>query len=294
MADEQPEVSFPATHVHEPTAEHTHTAIMLHGRGSNGPEFSEELFSMKLSGPSGNLASHFPGWRWVFPSSGMSWSTAFQEEQCAWFDVYSLTDITARQELQMDGLDESIRRILRILDEETERLGGDSTRIVLGGLSQGSATALWTLLYYGRPSTLIGGFVGTSGWLPFPTDVEEFLGGASGTAESGSRSASEISEARAFVEDMMGSTKRSLLKYDAHPLRSIPVFLGHGTDDAYVDVSLGRQARDVLTKLGFTVQWREYVGAELEGHWLKEPEEMDDIAAFLEDFEEQGRSGHNR
>jgi len=60
-----------------------------------------------------------------------------------------------------------------------------------------------------------------------------------------------------------------------------PVFLGHGVDDAYVDVELGRQAVRVLTRIGFDTEWREYSGADQEGHWLKMPEEMDDIVDFI-------------
>lgn len=51
-----------------------------------------------------------------------------------------------------------------------------------------------------------------------------------------------------------------------------------------VDVQLGREARDVLSKVGFRVEWKEYLGAELEGHWIKVPEEVDDITAFRKDL----------
>jgi predicted esterase len=60
-----------------------------------------------------------------------------------------------------------------------------------------------------------------------------------------------------------------------------PVFLGHGSDDAWVDVELGRNVRNVLTGFGMNVVWKEYTGAEEEGHWLKEPEEFDDILLFF-------------
>ena len=52
-------------------------------------------------------------------------------------------------------------------------------------------------------------------------------------------------------------------------LSATPVFLGYGVDDAYVDVELGRQARDVLVQAGMDVEWREYVGAEQEGYWIQ-------------------------
>lgn len=36
--------AFPPLHTIKPTSTHTHTIIALHGRGSQGPEFAEELF----------------------------------------------------------------------------------------------------------------------------------------------------------------------------------------------------------------------------------------------------------
>lgn len=41
--------------------------------------------------------------------------------------------------------------------------------------------------------------------------------------------------------------------------------------------------REILKKLQMKVTWKEYVGADNEGHWLKDPEEFDDIASFLKD-----------
>lgn len=92
---------------------------------------------------------------------------------------------------------------------------------------------------------------------------------------------------------MMGGKMASLSQNrdDSVPsLLDTPIFLGHGSDDAYVDITLGRQARDVLNEIGFDVGWKEYLGAEQEGHWLKEPEEIDDFAAFLETVERNEES----
>lgn len=62
----------------------------------------------------------------------------------------------------------------------------------------------------------------------------------------------------------------------------VPIFLSHGEDDAWVDVSLGREAYDVLQRLGFTnLSWETYTGADVQGHWLKEPEQGDAIVGFL-------------
>jgi len=48
-----------------------------------------------------------------------------------------------------------------------------------------------------------------------------------------------------------------------------------------IDISLGRQASDILSSIGVRVDWKEYSGAERDGHWVKEPEEFDDIVTFL-------------
>ena len=61
----------------------------------------------------------------------------------------------------------------------------------------------------------------------------------------------------------------------------MPVVLGHGTDDACADVSLGLRARDLLCALGLEVTWKEYTNAEAEAHRIKEPEQVMDIVDFL-------------
>jgi hypothetical protein len=52
--------------------------------------------------------------------------------------------------------------------------------------------------------------------------------------------------------------------------------------DAYVDIELGREVQTTLRHIGFEVEWKEYSGADEEGHWLKEPEQVDGISAFIQ------------
>ncbi|OBT63717.1 hypothetical protein VE03_06191 [Pseudogymnoascus sp. 23342-1-I1] len=189
--------SFPELHIIESTSPHTHTAILLHGRGSNGPEFAEELVEESMLPGHPTLAQKFPSWRFVFPSSRQLWSTLFQEDMQAWFEAHSLIDITLRQELQEPGITEAVGYLSSVLDDEIERLRG---------------------------------------------------------------------------------------------VLNTPVFLGHGVDDEMVGVDLGRQARKVLEQLGMEVEWKEYEGAELDGHWVKVPEEMDDISRFLRAVESRNTS----
>jgi lysophospholipase-2 len=53
----------------------------------------------------------------------------------AWFEAHSLTDVTARQDLQIGGIHESVEYLTGVLGEEIERLGGAADRVVLGGIS---------------------------------------------------------------------------------------------------------------------------------------------------------------
>ncbi|KAF5601307.1 acyl thioesterase 1 [Fusarium pseudocircinatum] len=263
--------AFGPIYVREPIESHTHTAVLLHGRGSNGEEFAQELFEETLSSDQSSLAQKLPNWRWVFPSSRELWSTAFQEDMPAWFEAHSLTDITARQDLQIPGIKQSVSYIKTILDQEIKRLDGDASRVVLGGISQGAAVGMWTLLCLDSIERPLGAFFATNTWLPFASTIERYMSHEPNSpADVGTE----------FVAEMLAQSKVSLPQ-SKEMLLSTAVFLGHGTDDAYVDVELGRKARDIIIQAGFMVEWREYQGAEQEGHWFKAPEEVDDLLSFL-------------
>ncbi|KAF7512000.1 hypothetical protein GJ744_002713 [Endocarpon pusillum] len=275
---------FPPLHIIPPQPEHPHTntAIMIHGRGSDGPEFAEEIFSATLSEREGDdLRSRFPGWRWIFPSSRSLWSSTFQEESSQWFDIYSLTDVDAKQDLQMEGIRGSTKYLLRLMDKEIERLRQAREKLFVCGISQGGAIGLWTILCQKSSLRNIGGFIGLSCWLPFAEVIKCCLQSVNDSSQKSSGSF-DVVEAAKFVASMMADTKSILTKRDgAGSFLRTPVFLGHGIDDAYVDVTLGRKLRDVLELIGLAPVWREYTGAGQEGHWIKEPEELVDIAGFL-------------
>ncbi|KAJ4013734.1 hypothetical protein NW752_005445 [Fusarium irregulare] len=266
MTKSEKSTEFGPTHIVNPVTKHTHTAILLHGRGSNGPEFAQELFEETLFPDGSSLAQKLPSWKWVFPSSRELWSEAFQEDMPAWFEAHSLTDITARQEVQIPGIRESTEYVKTIINDEIVKLDGASDRVVLGGISQGGAIALWTLLSQGEKP--FGAFFGTNTWLPFASSLQTSVSQGAEMSED---------EGIVFLAEMIGpqSSQGQMLN------RSTRVFLGHGTDDAYVDVELGRQARDVLTQIGYSVEWKEYTDAELEGHWIKAPEELEDLLDFF-------------
>ncbi|OKL63959.1 hypothetical protein UA08_00491 [Talaromyces atroroseus] len=277
-------MEFPAPHILHPQGSHTHTVILLHGRSSDGPEFAEELFSSTASNGK-SLLSCLPTYRWVFPTSRDRWSTIFQEEMCSWFDAYSLSDIQARQELQKDGLQESIFQILGILESEARLLGEDLSRIYLGGISQGMATALWAFFAAVGTRRIYGplaGLLGFCGWLPFARQLEVSL--CDPTAAYQTPGSPQIRDlvSRFVLGEIIGHEGSLSQEYADVSVLSTPVSLCHGADDAWVPVNLGRQASQVLRKILVRVEWNEFTGAENDGHWISEPEGFDRILQFLE------------
>jgi lysophospholipase II len=283
---------FAQPHVASPTSKHTNTIILLHGRGSNGPEFAEELFEARTS-KGLSLQEHLPGWKWVFPSSQTRYSTLFQEDMDEWFDIYSLTDTTLREELQVEGLQQSVAFIHQLIQAEAKHV--PLANIVLGGISQGCATAVHAMLSLKGQN--IGAFVGFCGWMPFASSIQD-----SHTSSFGMGTLRDITKNRqrppipplapSSVEpstelEKNWHTPPSLLvppplpSNGLQPLQPVSgsvIFLGHSKNDEVVDFGLGVQLRSVLQQLGAKVSWREYDDG---GHWIKEPQGFDDLIDFL-------------
>jgi len=57
-----------------------------------------------------------------------------------------------------------------------------------------------------------------------------------------------------------------------------PIFLAHSADDNIVPIDNGRELRDILKSRQLEVEWKEYADG---GHWVNEPQGVDDIAGFL-------------
>lgn len=114
-------------------------------------------------------------------------------------------------------------------------------RIIVAGISQGCAIALYTLL---STDARVGGFFGLCGWLPLADEL---------------------------VKDDEWSPQCS-------HLMGMPILLQHCTDDAVVPIANGEAMRDCLDTMGLAVDWQQF---EEGGHWLNEPEGMDEIVEFL-------------
>ncbi|KAJ5636483.1 uncharacterized protein N7484_009796 [Penicillium longicatenatum] len=280
-------MQFPEPHIRAPRNEHTHTAIVLHGRGSDGPEFAEELFS-SVTSQGKNLPDSLPNFRWVFPTSGDRWSARFQEDMPSWFDAYSLEDIEAKQELQVDGLRESVMHMLELLDREIEQVGGNPHRVYLGGISQGMATALWTLLCApGRTQGPLGGVLGFCGWLPYAGQAENLIKGFSNIPDRLDVPSKRRQGSQLLLDVIAGPNTTHINENTDLSVLSTAIFLSHGSDDEWVPVRLGRQAARVLQGFNLTTEYHEFIGAEVEGHWIAEPKGFDQIVRFIQKQVEQ-------
>lgn len=230
--------SYPKSHIVSPTTPHTHTIIFLHGRGSNALEFGSELFESQASNAQ-FFTQIFPSLKWVFPCAPLQRASLENEDMHQWFDISSVRDALADPEMQRPGLRESVQRLVGIIEDEAREVGKE--RIVLAGISQGCATAIYALLTSGMR---LGGFVGLAGWMPLGNEAQQII---------------EDFELVGNVCDM-------------------PVLLQHCRDDGVVPVESGEELKLRLEDVAMGVQWECF---EEGGHWLNEPEGVDGIVRFV-------------
>jgi predicted esterase len=57
-----------------------------------------------------------------------------------------------------------------------------------------------------------------------------------------------------------------------------PIFLSHSRDDGVVPIANGKKLYTALEKLGMVVTWKLYEDG---GHWINEPQGVDDIVSFI-------------
>ncbi|KAJ6441562.1 Acyl-protein thioesterase 1 [Purpureocillium lavendulum] len=270
--------TFSELHVVEPIGPHTHTAILLHARGSSGPELAEELLDSKVPGHRTFLHKLGKGWRLVFPTATGIWCSDNDEELASWFDSsFFPCESVPLAVMAAEDIDDSTKSLQNLLDDEAKKLGHRTGRIVLGGVNQGCAIGLYAMISWRKR---LGAFVGACGWLPFSKQIDSLA--AREVFWDDDFDVSELDlEAAHFV-----TTEMPILGFPTHDsvrsaLVATPVYLGHGTDDAVVDIELGRTARDSLVGVGFNVAWVEYEGAALNGHWLEVPKQGEDMANFM-------------
>lgn len=255
-------------HVIEPTNKHTHTFILLHGRDSNATEFAADFFESQASDDR-TLLEIFPNYKWVLPTSALRNSARFETEMSQWFDMWSVEDPEEQKELQVPGLRESIAFVMDVIHQEAKLVPVE--RIMLGGISQGCATAIFALMASGAQ---MGGFIGLCSWLPFSKEINDIATGPAAAKYSAIHQLQIL-----FGNPTNGSeNERSNLVSRLKSALKTPIFLSHSKDDEVVPFGNGEKLCRGLRSLGAFVSWWEYKEG---GHWVNEPQGVNDIVVFL-------------
>lgn len=146
-----PSLDYDAPFCVPATTKHTATMVMLHGLGDTGYGWVDiaEQFAPAL-----------PHVRFIFPNAPLRpISLNRGMEMPGWYDIASLEDINQKEDA--DGLMESKRYVEMLIQQQVDA-GIPSERIVVGGFSQGGATALLML----RSEMKLAGILALSGYLP--------------------------------------------------------------------------------------------------------------------------------
>ena len=257
-------------HIVTPRGDHTQTIILLHGRDSIASEFAEEFFESQASDDR-TLPEIFPTTRWIFPTSKIRNSARFEAPMSQWFDMWSVENHLEKNEIQIDGLRESVKEVLDLIRTEAALISPD--RIILGGISQGCATAIHTLLY-GR--IRLGGFIGLSSWLPFEPEIATTMANNKAWSMAGNRL--HYSHKMLNTPTDQAKTASVLSDFSSTSVLETPVFLSHSQDDDVVPIANGKKLSTTLEQLGMAVLWKPYEDG---GHWVNEPQGVDDIVSFI-------------
>lgn len=310
-SDKRSVENYRAPYVVEPTSPHTHTAILLHGLGSNGRAFGSffltaSVMSTDKDSPySRPLNALYPSMRWVFPTASLRRSARFNRiKLSSWFDIFSVQNPSFREETQIEGLVQSSQFLRDLIDEEAQKLRDAGVeregeraekRIVFGGLSQGCGISLTTLLSL---DYALGGWVGMSGFMPMRGMFMQALKADAQVCEDGivfqdddaEQQTSTTTERSIHAQDVVPATK--VLNAIRQEVLSIPVlkwtspadvletpaFYGHGSDDEKVNCKLGDELVETLRELKMNVKHQVYQGL---GHWIQPPEEIDDMISVF-------------
>lgn len=243
---------------------HTHTIIFLHGRDSTATEFSAELFESQASDRT--LAEIFPSVKWIFPTAKPLRCERFGVEMSQWFDMWSTENPEEREDLTIPGLNESVSFLLQLIRKEVDILG-EASRVVLGGISQGCATAIHALFHFTNGQ--LGGFVGLCSWLPSRNLIARII------SESENPQIA-LQGIRKLFEPVVTTSNDADIQADS---LKAPVFLSHSLGDPVINVKYGEMLSKTLRDLGMAVEWKSYDNAE---HWITEPKGVDDLVAFLD------------
>ncbi|KAI0185533.1 phospholipase/Carboxylesterase [Xylaria flabelliformis] len=197
------------------SAKHTATVIFLHGLGDTGFGWAGAVEGWIRRGKLDEV-------KWVLPHAPRIPITAAEGMPMpGWFDIHALNgginDIRSNQD--EPGLLRTREYVNGLIQAEIDA-GIPADRIVLGGFSQGGATALLSGL---TAKVKLAGLVGLSCWLPLDSKIESLV-------------------------------KESDLNHET------PVYLAHGSVDPVVPTAFGQLSYEGLKKQGFPVTMKIFPG----------------------------------
>lgn len=277
--------------------------IVLHGRGSTAERFAEPFLTCPVPSPAASetaeaasgeemvFQDYLPNTKFVFPTAPLRRAVAFNRNLThQWFDKWSPRHPELKQHLQIPGLRETSTYLHDLIRQEIDIVGAPN--LVLAGLSQGCASSLVaTLLWEGEP---FGAVVGMCGYLPFGKDMAyvvadeeddpdnpftETTGDTKRVTALNSEEYGIDAKCKKAVEWL--HTELDMDEKDTQtvspPIRSIPIFMGHGKQDPLILYEHGKHAADLLRVIGADVEWSSYHGLH---HWYSE-DMLRDIIDFL-------------
>ncbi|KAK4227178.1 hypothetical protein QBC38DRAFT_364828, partial [Podospora fimiseda] len=224
---------------------HTHALIILHRNQEES--FNSFLFTLlrrywgwKDAKKRGTRLC-FPEFKFVFPKAPEMysertrrrwWLGGWRRKRTMWFDVWDEADPTEKEELQIPGLKFCIPQIIRLIQEEAQLLGGDTTKIILAGLEDGGGIAAHVLFNCGFQ---LGAVIGYCSGLPLYNPKRDL---------------------KAYREMLPGPKHKEQLD---EAVKKTPILLEYSLGDEMVTLERAREMRNALIILGCEkVKWNEY------------------------------------
>lgn len=138
---------------------HTHTVIFMPGL-SNIPEHFNNTFSNKMQFTKKKDTTI------IILRSPLAHVTALNGKNYSWFDTYNIP-LDDFSDINLDELKKSAKVLEKVVNNEVNILGGDYSKIIVGGHSQGASIALYQAY---TTNKTYGGIFSFSGILP-PGDI---------------------------------------------------------------------------------------------------------------------------
>lgn len=128
----------------------TATVIFFHGLGDSGNGWAEAMTQIR-----------HPYMKLICPSASPMPVTLNQGFRMpSWFDLYTLDESGPEDEC---GINKAAKVVHSLIDNEIQNSSIPSTRIAIGGFSQGGALALYSAFTYDKP---LAGVMALSCWIP--------------------------------------------------------------------------------------------------------------------------------